>query len=158
MRAPEVVAEAVQAAAAGHLVICGLPARSAPEAIERLLDQCPPERRVQLQALVAETLRGVVTQVLLRKSGGGRVAARELLLGTPGVSGLIAEGKLAQLGLALDNGRRQGMVPLTDALVAFVQSGVVDVKEAWRRAGDRAALLKQLKREGIDTSFTERLA
>jgi twitching motility protein PilT len=158
LRAPEVVAEAVQAAAAGHLVICGLPARSAPEAIERLLDQCPPERRVQLQALVAETLRGVVTQVLLRKSGGGRVAARELLLGTPGVSGLIAEGKLAQLGLALDNGRRQGMVPLTDALVAFVQSGVVDVKEAWRRAGDRTALLKQLKREGIDTSFTERLA
>jgi twitching motility protein PilT len=158
LRAPEVVAEAVQAAAAGHLVICGLPARSAPEAIERLLDQCPPERRAQLQALVAETLRGVVTQVLLRKSGGGRVAARELLLGTPGVSGLIAEGKLAQLGLALDNGRRQGMVPLTDALVAFVQSGVVDVKEAWRRAGDRAALLKQLKREGIDTSFTERLA
>lgn len=158
LRAPDVVAEAVQAAAAGHLVICGLPARSAPEAIERLLDQCPPERRAQLQALVAETLRGVVTQVLLRKSGGGRVAARELLLGTPGISGLIAEGKLGQLGLALDNGRRQGMVPLTDALVAFVQSGVVDVKEAWRRAGDRAALLKQLKREGIDTSFTERLA
>ena len=113
---------------------------------------------MQLQALVAETLRGVVAQVLLRKSGGGRVAARELLLGTPGVSGLIAEGKIAQLTLALDNGRRHGMVPLTDALVAFVQSGVVDVKEAWRRASDRASLLKQLKREGIDTSFTERLA
>ena len=113
---------------------------------------------MQLQALVAETLRGVVTQVLLRKGGGGRVAARELLLGTPGSCGLIAEGKLSQLSLALDNGRRQGMVPLTDALVAFVQSGVVDVREAWRRAGDRASLLKQLKREGIDTSFTERLA
>ena len=154
----EVVADAVQAAAAGHLVIGGLPASSAPDAIERLLELCPPDRRAQLQALVAETLRGVVTQVLLRKSGGGRVAARELLLGTPSVSGLIAEGKLSQLGLALDNGRRQGMVPLTDALVAFVQSGAVDVKEAWRRAGDRASLLKQLKREGIDTSFTERLA
>jgi twitching motility protein PilT len=158
LRGPEVVAEAVQAAAAGHLVICGLPARSAPQAIERLLELCPPDRRPQLQAVVAETLRGVVTQVLLRKSGGGRVAARELLLGTPGIAGLIAEGRLSQLGLALDNGRRQGMVPLTDALVAFVQSGAVDVKEAWRRAGDRASLLKQLKREGIDTSFTERLA
>jgi twitching motility protein PilT len=158
LRSPDVAAEAIEAAAAGHLVLCGVPARSAPEAIERLLDQCPPERRPQLQAQVAETLRGVVTQVLLRKSGGGRVAARELMLGTPGIAGLIAEGKLTQLGLALDNGRRQGMVPLTDALVAFVQSGAVDVKEAWRRAGDRASLLKQLKREGIDTSFTERLA
>ncbi len=158
LRSPEVVAEAIEAAGSGHLVICGLPAPSAPEAVERLLDLCPPERRVQLQALVAKTLRGVVAQVLLRKSGGGRVAARELLLGTPGVSGLIAEGKIAQLTLALDNGRRHGMVPLTDALVAFVQSGVVDVKEAWRRASDRASLLKQLKREGIDTSFTERLA
>jgi twitching motility protein PilT len=158
LRSPEVVAEALEAAASGHLVMCSLPARSATEAIERLLDHRPPERRPQLQGLVAETLRGVVTQVLLRKGGGGRVAARELLLGTPGIAGLIAEGKLSQLGLALDNGRRQGMVPLTDALVAFVQSGVVDVREAWRRAGDRASLLKQLKREGIDTSFTERLA
>jgi twitching motility protein PilT len=158
LRSAEVVAEAIEAAAAGHLVICGLPAKCAPEAIERLLDQCPADRRTALQAMVAETLRGVVTQVLLKKGGGGRVAARELLLGTPGVAGIIAEGKLSQLGLALDNGRRQGMVPLTDALVAFVQSGVVDVKEAWRRAGDRASLLKQLKREGIDTSFAERLA
>jgi twitching motility protein PilT len=158
LRSPEVVAEAIEAAAAGHLVIGSLPARNAPEAIERLLDHCPPGRRAQLRALVAETLRGVVTQVLLRKGGGGRVAARELLLGTPSIAGLIAEDKLSQLGLALDNGRRQGMVPLTDALVAFVQSGVVDVKEAWRRSGDRASLLKQLKREGIDTSFTERLA
>lgn len=158
LRSPELVAEAVEAAAAGHLVICGLPAHSAPEAVERLLDMLPADRRPQLQALVAETLRGVVTQVLLRKSGGGRVAARELLLGTPGIASLIAEGKLAQLTLALDNGRRHGMVPLTDALVAFVRSGAVDVKEAWRRAGDRASLLKQLKREGIDTSFTERLA
>ena len=158
LRSPEVAAEAIEAAASGHLVICGLPAHSAPEAVESLLELCPPERRAQLQAMVAETLRGVVAQVLLRKSGGGRVAARELLLGTPSVAGLIAEGKLAQLALALDNGRRHGMVPLTDALVAFVQSGVVDVKEAWRRASDRASLLKQLKREGIDTSFTERLA
>ena len=124
LRSPELVAEAIEAAAAGHLVICGLPAHSAPEAVERLLDLCPPDRRPQLQALVAETLRGVVTQVLLRKSGGGRVAARELLLGTPGVAGLIGEGKIAQLSLALDNGRRHGMVPLTDALVRRLNPAV----------------------------------
>ncbi len=158
LRAPEVATAAVEVAAAGHLVICGVPAHSSSEAVERLIDLLPPERRPQLQAMVADTLRGVVAQVLLRKTGGGRVAARELLLGTPAVAALIAEGKPAQLRLALEIGRRQGMVPLTDALVAFVQSGAVDVREAWRRTGDRAGLLKQLKREGIDTSFVERLA
>ena len=158
LRGSEVAAEAIEAAASGYLVICGVAAPSAPEAIERLIDLLPPERRGQLQAMLAETLRGVVGQVLLRKTGGGRVAARELLLGTPGVASLIAEGKLEQLRLALESGRRHGMVPMTDALVAFVQSGAVDVREAWRRAGDRAGLLKQLKREGIDTSFVERLA
>jgi twitching motility protein PilT len=158
LRTPGVIAEAIAAAAAGHLVIAGMAAHSAPEAVARLLEQAPQERRAQLQSMVAETLRGVVAQVLLRKSGGGRVAARELLLGTPAVRTIIAEGRLPQLALAMDSGRRHGMVPLTDALVAFVRSGAVDVKEAWRRASDRATLLKLLKREGIDISFVERRA
>ena len=158
LRTPEVIAEAIAAASAGHLVIAGIAAPSAPEAVSRLLEQAPAERRPQLQAMLAETLRGVVAQVLLRKSGGGRVAARELLLGTPAIATIIAEGRLVQLALAMESGRRHGMVPLTDALVAFVRSGAVDVKEAWRRASDRPALLKLLKREGIDISFVERRA
>ena len=158
LRAPEVAAEAIDAAASGYLVIAGIPAHSAPEAVTRLIEQAMPERRGSVQAALAETLRGVVAQVLLRKSSGGRVAARELLLGTPSVASLIAEGKLAQLPLALDSGRKHGMVPLTDALVAFIQSGVIDVREAWRKSSNRAGLLKQLKREGIDTSVVERLA
>jgi Tfp pilus assembly ATPase PilU len=81
-----------------------------------------------------------------------------VLLNGPSVAQLIGAGDLARLPLALENGRRTGMVPLTDALVGFVQSGAVDVREAWRRAPDRPGLLKALKREGIDTSFAERLA
>ncbi len=158
LRAPEVATEAIEAAASGYLVIAGIPAHSAPEAVTRLIEQALPERRTSIQAAIAETLRGVVAQVLLRKSSGGRIAARELLLGTPSVSSLIAEGQLAQLPLALDSGRKHGMVPLTDALVAFVQSGVIDIREAWRKSSSRAGLLKQLKREGIDTSVIERLA
>ena len=158
LRTPEVIAEAIAAASAGHLVIAGIAAPSAPEAVSRLLEQAPAERRPQLQAMLAETLRGVVAQVLLRKSGGGRIAARELLLGTPAIATIIREGRLVQLALAMESGRRHGMVPLTDALVAFVRSGAVDVKEAWRRASDRPALLKLLKREGIDISFVERRA
>lgn len=158
LRAPEVVAEALEAANSGHLVIGGLAANSATTAIERIVDQIAPERRAHVQALLAESLRGVVAQVLLRKTGGGRIAARELLLNSSSVAQLVAEGKISQVPHAMESGRRIGMVPLSDALVAFVQSGAVDVREAWRKASDRPALLKALKREGIDTSFAERLA
>ena len=111
-----------------------------------------------MQLALADNLRGVVAQVLLRKNGGGRVAAREVLLNTPAVAGALAEGKTSQLPLAIEGGRRQGMVPLNDALVGFVQSGAVDVGEAYRRAADRAGFLALLKRQGIDTSAIERYA
>jgi twitching motility protein PilT len=100
-------------------------------------------------------LRGVVAQVLLKKSGGGRVAARELLLNTASVANLIAEGRIAHVPLALDSGRMDGMVPLNDALAAFVQSGAVDVREA--TGVQRQNFLAVLRREGLDTSFVERL-
>ena len=109
-------------------------------------------------AELAEALRGVVGQVLLRKSGGGRVAARELLLNTSAVANLIAEGKTSQLPMAIDSGRKHGMVPLNDALASFVQNGIVDSREAYRQASDQQGFLGLLKRHGIDTSFVERLA
>ena len=71
---------------------------------------------------------------------------------------MIAEGKTSQLPMAIEGGRRYGMVPLNDALVGFVQSGTVDVREAYRRAADRPGFLALLKRQGIDTSVVERLA
>ena len=86
------------------------------------------------------------------------MAAREVLLNMPSIANLIAEGRISQLPLAIDSGRKHGMVPLNDALAAFVQSGVVDVKEAYRKAFERQAFLAVLRREGVDTSFVERLA
>jgi len=158
LRSPELIQLAIDAAESGRLVIGAVAANTAAAAIGRLLDQLPPERRSQMQLTLAEVLRGVVAQVLVRKSGGGRIAARELLLNTPAVASLIAEGKHVQIPLALESGRKHGMVPLNDALVAFVQSGAVDAREAYRKAFDREAFLSLLKREGIDTSFVERLA
>ena len=93
-----------------------------------------------------------------RTASAGQVAAREVLLNTPAVSQLVLEGKTSQLPVALDSGRRHGMVPLTDSLAAHVREGTVNVAEAYRKAIDRAALLAQLKKEGVDTSFAERLA
>ena len=107
---------------------------------------------------LASALRGVVAQVLLRRVKGGQVPAREILLNTPGVSTLVLEGKTFQLPVALESGRRHGMVPLGDSLAAHVRDGTVQAAEAYRRALDRAAFLAILKRDGIDTSFAERLA
>lgn len=149
---------ALDAAASGHLVIVGLPAHTASGAIDRIIDLYQPELRRQVQLSLAQHLPGVVAQVLLRKSGGGRLAAREVLLNTPAVASVLAEGKTSQLPLAIEGGRKHGMVPLNDALVGFVQSGAVDVREAFRHASDRVGLLSPLKRQGIDTSAVERLA
>jgi twitching motility protein PilT len=107
---------------------------------------------------VSESFRGAVAQVLLKKAGGGLVAAREVLLATAPVTRVINEGQLSQLPLALESGRKHGMVSFTDALVDYVRSGTVDVREAFRKAPDRDRLLDSLKREGIDTSVVERLA
>ena len=120
---PEIVTLALEAAQSGHLVIGALTAHTATDAVDRIIDQTPPERRAKVQLGLAENLRGIVAQVLLRKTGGGRVAAREVLLNTSAVANLIAEGKTSQLPMAIDSGRKHGMVALNDALVAFVQGG-----------------------------------
>jgi twitching motility protein PilT len=158
MRSPEVVRFALDAMEAGHLVIASVAAHGAVPAVARVLDLVPEQRRAHAQSALADGLRGVVSQVLLRKNSGGRVAAREILLNVPPVATLLAEGRLGQLPLAIDGGRRLGMVPLNDALAAFVQRGVVDVREAYRKAHERQTFLSVLNREGVDTSFVERLA
>ena len=158
VRSAEVIGAVLEAAESGRLVLAGMRAPAAVQALERLIDQVPAERRAHALAALSASLRAVVGQVLLRKRGGGRVAARELLLNTPAAASIIAEGKLFQLGAAIESGRKLGSLPLNDGLVALIRDGIVDAGEAWRKAYDREGLLTQLKREGIDTSFVERLA
>ncbi len=148
----------LQAANEGLLVFVSITAPSTTDAVERWIDLAPPESRKAVQTAMAETFRGAIAQVLLKKAGGGRVAAREVLLGTASVTRLIADGQLSQLPLALESGRKHGMMPMTDALLGFVQSGAVDVREAFRKTPDRDRLIAGLRRQGIDTSVVERLA
>ena len=147
----------LQAASEG-LVFVSITAPSTIEAVERFVELAPADARAGVRATMAETFRGAVAQVLLKKSGGGRVAAREVLLATAAVTRVISDGSSGQLQAALEGGRKHGMVPLADALVGLVHSGVVDVREAVRKSPDRDRLLAGLKREGIDTSVVERLA
>lgn len=156
VRSAELMNLALDAAASGRLVICGLPAQNATGAVDGIIDLFPPEARRQVQIALAQNLRGVIVQVLLNKTGGGRLAARELLLNTPAVASVIAEGKTSQLPLVIEGGRKHGMVPLNDALAGFVQSGAVDLREAFQRSQDRTGFLAVLQRQGIDTSSVER--
>jgi twitching motility protein PilT len=158
LKSADLAAAAIEAAESGRLVLASMPAASTIGAIERLLELFPADRRARVRGSLATALRGVIAQVLLRRVTGGRVAAREILLNTPAVSTLLLEGKMFQLPVALDSGRRHGMVPLTDSLAGFVRDGVVHPGEAYRKALDRAALVAVLKRDGVDTSFAERLA
>ena len=141
---------ALEAAASGQLVIAGLRAHDSVEAIERIVALYAPEHAQQVQLALAANLRGVVAQVLLTDVGGGRVAAREVLLNTPAAAGVIAEGRTAQLP------GTNGMVPLGDALGAYVEKGIVNIGEAYRHVTDRPAFTALLKRRGIDTSAVER--
>jgi len=149
---------ALEAAASGHLVIGGFSAHTATGAIDRIIDMYTPENRRHVQLALSDTLRGVIVQLLLRRVAGGRVAAREVLLNTPAVASVLAEGKTSQLPMALEGGRRYGMVPMNDSLVGLVQNGTVDSREAYRHSTDRQGFLALLKRQGLDTSFAERLA
>jgi twitching motility protein PilT len=157
LKSGELVAAALEAAESGRLVLASVPAASTIGALERLIEVVPADRRAKARASLAGSLRGVIAQVMLRRVTGGRIAAREILLNTPGVSTLVLEGKMFQLPVALDAGRRHGMVPLTESLAAHVREGTVHPDEAYRKALDRAALVAALKRDGVDTSFAERL-
>ena len=158
LRSAEVTTAALEAAESGRLVLGSLTAATTFAAIDKLIELYPAERRAQTQTSLATALRGVVSQVLVRRQRGGRMAAREVLLNTPAVAALIQDGKTAQLPLAIESGRRHGMMPLNDSLAALVRDGTVHVSEAYRKALEKESLLGALKREGIDTSFAERLA
>jgi len=148
LRSAALVEIALDAAASGQLIVGGVTARDAVSAVDYVIDWYPVETRRQVQMSLATHLRGVVAQVLLQKIGGGRVPAREILLSSPTLSSLIVEGRTSQFAKAID--ARQGMVLLNDALAAHVQSGAVDIREAYEKATDRSGFVARLKRLGID--------
>jgi twitching motility protein PilT len=158
IRSGSVMNVALEAAAAGRLVVAGFYAHSATAAVNRIIDFYSREYSQQVQLALADNLRGVIAQVLLKSNGGGRVAAREILLNTGAVATVIAEGKTSQLPTAIEGGRRQGMAPLSDSLMALVEGGIVEAREAYRYVPDRPGFLARLKRHGVDTSFVERPA
>ena len=111
------------------MVFVSITAPSTADAVARFIELAPPEMRKAVQNAMAESFRGAVGTVLLKKAGGGLVAAREVLLATAPVTRLIGEGQVGQLPLVLESGRKHGMVSFTEALAEYVRSGAVDVRE-----------------------------
>ena len=106
-------------------------------------------------SMLSESLKGVISQVLCKKIGGGRVAAREIMLSTPSISNLIREGKTFQLPSVLQTSRRLGMVTMNDALIELVEGGLVEPQEAYLKATDKVGILNMLKQRGKDISFAD---
>ncbi len=158
VRSADVASGVLEAAESGRLVFASVSGSSTADAVKNLLELFPESQRLQARASLAASLRAVVSQMLLRKLAGGRTAARELLFNTPAIATLILEGKNVEIPSALEGGRRHGMIPLTDSLATLVREGTVHAAEAYRKAPDRASLIAALTREGVDTSFAERLA
>ncbi|MCE5975653.1 type IV pilus twitching motility protein PilT [Pseudomonas sp. JR33AA] len=127
LRDLETIRLALRAAETGHLVLATVHARSATSSIDRLVEVFAAEEKPLVRAMLAESLRLVVAQVLVRRVGGGRVAAREVLVATPAVRNLVREGRLAQLSSVMQGGAADGMRTMEGALRRLREKGLIGV-------------------------------
>jgi twitching motility protein PilT len=153
MRDLETVSIAIETAETGHLVFGTLHTTTAASTVDRIIDQFPADRQSQVRVMLSESLRGVIAQTLCRKIGGGRIAAREILLSIPAVSNLIREGKTFQIPSIMQTNRKAGMVTLNDALMELVDKRLVEPKEAYMKAVEKAGFAAALKAKRHDVSF-----
>ncbi|MCU0625850.1 MAG: type IV pilus twitching motility protein PilT, partial [Gemmatimonadaceae bacterium] len=149
LRDLETVAIAIETAETGHLVFGTLHTTTAAGTVDRMIDQFPSDRQEQVRTMLSESLKGVISQVLVKKIGGGRAAAREVLLATTAVSNLIREGKTFQLPTVMQTGRKLGMVTMNDALLELVESRQVAPADALAKAVDKAGLQQALQARGL---------
>lgn len=125
MRDLETIRLALSAAETGHLVFGTLHTTSAAKTIDRVVDVFPAEEKEMVRAMLSESLQAVISQTLLKKNGGGRVAAHEIMIGTPAIRNLIRENKVAQMYSAIQTGAGLGMQTLDQALKNLVTKGTI---------------------------------
>ena len=134
MRDLETISMAISAAETGHLVFGTLHTTSAISTVDRIIDVFPTDAQQQVRVQMASTLQGVISQTLVPKIGGGRVAAREILVGTDAVRSLIREGKSAQLLNLMQTGKQFGMTTLEDELLRAYEGGLIEADAAVAKA------------------------
>ena len=149
MRDLETIAIAIETAETGHLVFGTLHTNTAPSTVDRIIDQFPADRQEQIRMMLSESLKGVITQTLCKKIGGGRVAAMEILIATSSVANLIREGKTFQIPSMMQTGKGVGMQTLNDALLDLVKKKLVEPQEAYTKAIHKTELKQMLERSGF---------
>lgn len=126
MRDMETISLALTAAETGHLVFGTLHTSSAAKTIDRIIDVFPGGEKEMVRAMLSESLQGVIAQRLLKKTGGGRAAAYEIMIGTPAIRNLIREAKVPQIYGMIQTGKEAGMATMDQSLEDLVSRGVVD--------------------------------
>ena len=122
---------------------------TATSTVDRMIDQFSADRQDQIRVMLSESLKAVIAQVLLKKKGGGRIAAREILITNDAVSNMIREGKTFQLPSIIQTQKKLGMMTLNDSLMALVDRKLVDIEEAYMKAVDKAGLEIMMKQRGL---------
>jgi len=134
MRDLETIRLALSAAETGHLVFGTLHTSSAAKTIDRIVDVFPAAEKSMVRSMLSESLKAVIAQTLLKKIGGGRIAAHEIMIGTPAIRNLIREDKVAQMYSAIQTGQSVGMQTLDQNLKALLAKGAVAKEEAHKKA------------------------
>jgi len=148
MRDLETIAAALTLAETGHLVLSTLHTQDAAQTVDRIIDVFPPYQQEQIRVMLASTLKGVVSQVLLpRTDGQGRVAAREILVVTSAISALIREGKTHQIYSAIQTGASQGMCTMEKSLAELYQAGLISEEDALSKANHPQELRASITRQ-----------
>ena len=137
MRDLETIRLALTAAETGHLVFGTLHTSSAAKTIDRVVDVFPAGEKDMVRSMLSESLRAVISQTLLKKNGGGRVAAHEIMIGTAAIRNLIREGKIAQMYSAIQTGQASGMQTLDQCLQDLLTKGLVRREEARYKAANK---------------------
>ncbi|MFQ5488830.1 MAG: type IV pilus twitching motility protein PilT [Gammaproteobacteria bacterium] len=139
MRDPETIGLALTAAETGHMVFGTLHTSSAAKTIDRIIDVFPAAEKEMVRSMLSESLRAVISQTLLKKVGGGRVAAHEIMIGTPAIRNLIRENKVPQMYSAIQTGQSLGMQTLDQCLQDLVARGLVSKQDAMTKAANKDA-------------------
>jgi len=136
MRDLETIRLAMTAAETGHLVFGTLHTTSAAKTIDRVIDVFPAGEKPMIRSMLSESLRAVISQTLLKRNGGGRAAAHEIMIGIPAIRNLIREDKVAQMYSVIQTGMAHGMQTLDQCLKQLVSNGVVSHEDARKKAAD----------------------
>jgi twitching motility protein PilT len=137
MRDLETIRLALTAAETGHLVFGTLHTTSAAKTIDRVIDVFPAAEKTMVRSMLSESLRAVIAQTLMKKVGGGRIAAWEIMIGTPAIRNLIREDKVAQMYSSIQTGNAVGMTTLDQYLQDLLSKGLITKQDARAKAANK---------------------